>query len=51
MLKRRKTLVHLYNENEVDEMLLLIRDSYIPAFSTLRDTLEEKLAEVENEWN
>ena len=51
MLKRRNTSVHIYNENEVDEMLLLIRDSYIPAFSTLRDILEEKLAEVENEWN
>lgn len=51
MLKRRNTSVHIYDENEIDEMLLLIRDSYIPAFSTLRDTLEEKLAAVENEWN
>lgn len=50
MLKKRNTSLHIYDENEIDEMLLLIRDSYIPAFSTLRDTLEEKLAEVENEW-
>lgn len=33
------------------QQLILIRDSYIPAFSTLRDTLEEKLSEVEDEWN
>lgn len=51
MLKKRNTSVHIYDENEVDEILLLIRDSYIPAFNTLRDTLEKKLAEVENEWN
>ena len=51
MLKKRNISVHIYDENEVDEMLLLIRDGYIPAFSTLRDTLEEKLSEVEDEWN
>lgn len=41
MLKKRNTSVHIYDENEVDEMMLLIRDSYIPAFVTLRDTLEK----------
>ena len=33
------------------QQLILIRDSYIPAFNTLRNTLEEKLTAVENEWN
>ena len=32
MLKKRNTSVHIYNEKEVDEMILLIRDSFIPAF-------------------
>ena len=48
MLKKRNTSVHIYNEQEVDEMILLIRDSFIPAFVALEKTLREKLAEVEN---
>ena len=28
MLKKRNTSVHIYNEQEVDEMILLIRDSF-----------------------
>ena len=47
MLKKRNTSVHIYNEQEVDEMILLIRDSFIPAFVALEKTLREKLAEAE----
>lgn len=50
MLKKRNTSVHIYNEQEVDEMLLLIRDSFIPAFVALEKTLREKLAEAESDW-
>lgn len=50
MLKKRNTSVHIYNEQEVDEMILLIRDSFIPAFVTLEKTLKEKLAEAESDW-
>lgn len=50
MLKKRNTSVHIYNEQEVDEMLLLIRDSFIPAFVVLEKTLREKLAEAESDW-
>ena len=50
MLKKRNTSVHIYNEDEVDEMLLLIRDSFLPAFSTLEQTLKNKLEELENTW-
>lgn len=39
MLKKRNTAVHIYNEDEADEMLLLIRDSFIPAFVVLEETL------------
>ena len=42
MLKKRNTSVHIYNEDEVDEMIVLIRDSFIPAFAALKDTLEKK---------
>ena len=47
MLKKRNTSVHIYNEQEVDEMILLIRDSFIPAFVALEKTLREKLAEAD----
>ena len=50
MLKKRNTSVHIYNEQEVDEMILLIRDSFIPAFVSLEKTLKEKLAEAESDW-
>ena len=47
---KRNTSVHIYNEQEVDEMILLIRDSFIPAFVALEKTLREKLAEAESDW-
>lgn len=50
MLKKPNTSVHIYNEQEVDEMILLIRDSFIPAFVALEKTLREKLAEAESDW-
>ena len=50
MLKKRNTSVHVYNEDEVDEMLLLIRDSFIPAFIVLEKTLRDKLCEAESDW-
>ncbi len=50
MLKKRNTSVHIYNEDEVDEMIVLIRDSFIPAFTALKDTLAKKLVEAESDW-
>ena len=50
MLKKRNTSVHIYNEEEIDEMILLIRDSFIPAFVDLEAVLTLKLKEVEDEW-
>lgn len=50
MLKKRNTAVHIYNEDEIDEMILLIRDSFIPAFTALQKTLQEKLDKVECDW-
>lgn len=44
MLKKRNVSVHIYNEDEVDELVILIRDSFIPEFTALEDTLREKLA-------
>lgn len=46
MLKKRNTSVHIYNEEEADEMLLLIRDSFIPAFAVLEETLRSRMEEL-----
>ena len=51
MFKKRNTSVHIYNEDEIDEMILLIRDTFLPAFTILEETLKAKLKEVENDWN
>jgi nucleotidyltransferase substrate binding protein (TIGR01987 family) len=46
MLKKRNVSVHIYDEEEIDEMLLLTRDSFIPAFTVLEEILREKLEEA-----
>ncbi len=50
MLKKRNTSVHIYNEDETDELLLLIRDSFIDAFNVLEAALRKKPGEAEEEW-
>ena len=50
MLNKRNTLVHIYDEDDADEMLLLVRDSFIPAFLTLEKTLKSKLDELDRDW-
>lgn len=49
MLKRRNIGTHIYDGNEADETLLLIRDSFIPAFGVLEGTLRRKLDGIEGE--
>ena len=44
MLKKRNVSVHIYNEDEIDELVILIRDSFIPEFTALEETLREKMA-------
>ena len=44
MLKKRNSAAHIYNADEADELVLLIRDSFIPAFSELEEILKKKLA-------
>lgn len=50
MLKKRNTMVPIYNDDEIDEMILLIRDSFIPALSVLETTLKKKLEEADGDW-
>ena len=50
MFKKYNTSVYSYNEDEVDEMIVLIHDSFIPAFTALKNILLKKLEEVESDW-
>ena len=50
MLKKCNTSVHIYNEDEVDGMITLIHDRFIPAFHALKDMLVKKLNEAERDW-
>lgn len=47
MLKKRNTAAHIYDETEIDELIILIRDSFIPALETLAAALREKIRTVE----
>ncbi len=49
MLKKRNLSAHVYHEAEIDELMVLIRDSFIPALQKLRITLQEKYQEVTEE--
>lgn len=49
ILKKRNTSVHIYNEDEIDELIILIRDSFVPAFEKLGAVLKEKLKEAGGE--
>ena len=51
MLKKRNESVHLYDEERIDELLLMIRDSFIPAFAVLAETLKNKLEEASDDWD
>ncbi|MBR2304498.1 MAG: HI0074 family nucleotidyltransferase substrate-binding subunit [Ruminococcus sp.] len=49
MLKKRNTAIHIYNEEDIDELLLLIRDSFIPAFAVLEGTLKDKMKGIDDQ--
>ena len=50
MLKKRKLSVNIYNEEDVEEMIVLIRDSFIAAFVDLEKVLEKKVEEADESW-
>lgn len=43
MLKDRNTSVHIYDEEEIDELVVLIINQYIPAFERLKIDLIDKI--------
>lgn len=50
MLKKRNLSVRIYNKEDVEEMIVLIRDSFITAFVDLEKVLEKKVEEVDESW-
>ncbi|MBW7570028.1 MULTISPECIES: HI0074 family nucleotidyltransferase substrate-binding subunit [Succinivibrio] len=46
MLKKRNSSVHVYNEDDADELVSLIRDKFISAFNNLEETLKIKIAKI-----
>ena len=48
MLTKRNNAVHIYNEEDADDLVLLIQNSYLPAFTVLEKTLREKLQAVQD---
>ena len=49
MLKKRNLSVHVYDENEANEIIALIRDNFIAAFTVLEETLKHKIEEADTE--
>jgi nucleotidyltransferase substrate binding protein (TIGR01987 family) len=46
MLRKRNTSIHVYDENEADELTILIKDSFIKAFDDLAQILKNKINEI-----
>ena len=51
MLKKRNVSTHIYNEAEINEMVDLIFDKFIQTFVDLRDKLEQKINESNDNWD
>ena len=49
MLKKRNLSVHVYDENKANEIVALIRDNFIAAFTVLEETLKDKIEEADTE--
>ena len=47
MLESRNVAIHVYNEAEADKLLILIRDSFINAFTVLENKLREKTNDIQ----
>lgn len=52
MHKKRNTVTHEYSEEDIDALIILIRNSFIYAFEKLLETLIEKEAEAKSDnWD
>ncbi len=49
MLKKRNQSTHIYNEEDADELMILLKDSFLLAFKDLEKFLLEKQQEIEKD--
>ena len=49
MLKKRNAVIHIYDEDQVDELIVMILDSFIRVFYNLLSVLMKKEQELEQE--
>ena len=47
MLNKRNGNIHIYDDEAIDELLIMIRDSFIPAFESLAEVLRSKIESVD----
>lgn len=50
MLKKRNLSVHVYNEEEAEELVSLIKERFISTFSDLEETLKAKIDSIDKEF-
>lgn len=52
LMHKKNAASHEYSEEDIDTLIILIRDSFIPAFEKLLDMLVEKEAEAKSDsWD
>lgn len=49
MLKKRNQSTHIYNEEDADELMILLKDSFLLAFKDLEKFLLKKQEEIEKD--
>ena len=48
MLKKRNLSVHIYDEEEINALIRIIRDEFVPAFVSLEQTLQAKMTGIKD---
>lgn len=46
LLSKRNENIHIYDDKAIDELIVMIRDSFIPVFRKLAEILKTKIDEV-----
>ena len=47
MLKKKNTSTHVYDEDEIDELIICIKNSFIPVLKSLEIMLKEKIRDLD----
>ena len=50
MLRKRNLSVHVYNEEEAEELVSLIKERFISTFAALEETLKAKIGSIDKEF-